>query len=275
MARGWTSTAVGRTTLALSLLGVGLGLVELVRPGTLEKMDSRVRRLQRHPSVRAGLRGMKIVARSPWARAAGLQALERSVAQGLRGGRIPLSTAAGLGGLALAGAAPILLLASRGSHDGVVHVERSVTVNKPVDEVYASWRNLEDLPRRMVHVESVGIDGDRSHWRVKAPAGLTVEWDATLVEEVPNERLAWKSADDADVPNSGTVRFVAAPDGRGTEVHAEVHYELPGGRLGVALAKILGGEPAEQIESDLRRFKQVMETGEVQLSSPRRGDAAR
>jgi uncharacterized membrane protein len=171
-----------------------------------------------------------------------------------------------LGGVGLAlGVARVLR--ARAKRDrvalGAVRVSKTVTVNRPIEEVYAFWRDLENLPRFMTHLESVQVRGGQSHWRAKAPAGLSVEWDATLVEERPNERLVWQSAADADVPNAGTIRFVEAPGARGTEVHVDLHYDVPGGKVGAAFAKLFGEEPSQQIQSDLRRFKQVMETGEV------------
>jgi uncharacterized membrane protein len=146
---------------------------------------------------------------------------------------------------------------------GAVHVSKTITVKRPVDEVYAFWRDLENLPRFMAHLESVRVSGDRSHWRARAPAGLSVEWDAMVVEDRPNERVSWQSVAGADVPNAGTVRFARAPGDRGTEVHVDLHYDVPGGKIAAAFAKAFGEEPSQQIQSDLRRFKQVMETGEV------------
>lgn len=145
--------------------------------------------------------------------------------------------------------------------------KRSVTVNRPVEEVYAFWRNLENLPRFMRHLESVRVlDGRRSHWVAKAPAGKTVEWDAEIVDERENELLSWRATDDADVHNEGTVRFTAAPGGRGTEVRVALRYEPPGGVLGSKLAMLWREEPGQQVQDDLRRFKQVMELGEIVIS---------
>ena len=147
---------------------------------------------------------------------------------------------------------------------GRIHVRRSVTVDRGREEVYAFWRDFENLPRFMEHLESVRItDGDRSHWTARAPAGRTVEWDAELTEDVPGERIAWRSLPGADVPNRGVVRFVPAPADRGTEVHVELEYDPPAGRLGATVAKLFGEEPSIQVAADLRRFKQVLETGEV------------
>jgi len=143
-------------------------------------------------------------------------------------------------------------------------VTRSVTINRSREEVYRFWRALENLPRFMYHLESVEITGTtRSHWIAKAPAGRTVEWDADIINDLPNELLSWSSVPESDVPNSGTVRFTDAPGDRGTEVHVELNYDPPAGEAGAIVAKLFGEEPGQQVRDDLRRFKQVMETGEV------------
>ncbi len=145
-----------------------------------------------------------------------------------------------------------------------VRVRRDITIAKPPEEVYRFWRNFENLPRFMEHLESVQIlDERRSHWRAKAPAGAGVEWDAEIIEDRPNELIVWRSLDGADVPNTGSVRFVPAPGGRGTEVNVELRYDPPGGKLGATVAKLFGEEPGQQVDGDLRRLKQVLETGEV------------
>jgi uncharacterized membrane protein len=142
-------------------------------------------------------------------------------------------------------------------------VKKAITVNKPPEEVYGFWRNFENFPRFMTHVESVESDEDgKSHWIVKAPTG-TVEWDAEIADERSAELIAWRSLPGSSITNRGTVRFKAAPGGRGTEVEVELRYEPPAGTLGVTVAKLMGEEPATQLSDDLRRFKQVIETGEV------------
>ena len=144
-----------------------------------------------------------------------------------------------------------------------IAVRRAVTINRPLPDVYGFWRRLENLPRFMAHLESVTETGDGvSHWVAKAPGG-TVEWDAELVEEREGELLAWRSKPDTAIPNAGEVRFGQAPTGRGTEVHVALTYEPPAGAAGAAFAKLLGEEPDQQVREDLRRFKQVMEAGEV------------
>jgi uncharacterized membrane protein len=143
-------------------------------------------------------------------------------------------------------------------------VEKSVTINRSPEEVYRFWRNFENLPRFMNHLESVTTTGEgRSHWVAKAPAGKTVEWDAEIYNEKENELIAWRSLEGADVDNAGSVRFEPAPDGRGTIVRVTLKYDPPAGKLGALVAKLFGEEPAQQIEEDLERFKQVMETNDA------------
>ncbi len=139
-----------------------------------------------------------------------------------------------------------------------------VTVNKPADELYRYWRDFTNLPRFMHHLEAVQELGEgRSHWQAKAPLGQSVEWDATIINEVENELIAWQSVEGAQVANAGSVRFTPAPADRGTEVRVTLSYEPPAGKVGVAIAKILGEEPGRQVSDDLRRFKQLLETGEL------------
>lgn len=145
-----------------------------------------------------------------------------------------------------------------------VHVTESITIKRPRPEVYGFWHNFENLPRFMAHLESVQVlDDNRSHWKAKAPAGTTVEWEAETTEDRPNELIAWRSMPESQMPNSGSVRFKDAPGNRGTEVHIELQYEPPGGKIGALVAKLFGEEPQQQVKGDLRRFKQVMETGEI------------
>jgi len=129
------------------------------------------------------------------------------------------------------------------------------------------WHDLERLPTFMAHLEKVTVHGDgRSHWVASGPAGTSVEWDAQVTEDVPAERMSWRSTDGASVPNAGTVRWVRAPGGRGTEVRVELSYEPPAGAAGAAVAKLFGEEPNQQLRDDLRRFKQLLETGEIARS---------
>ncbi len=149
-----------------------------------------------------------------------------------------------------------------------MHVKASVTVNRSPHEAYRYWRDLANLPRFMQHLDSVQvISGTRSHWRSKAPIGRTVEWDAEIVADQPDEHIAWRSLEGANVANDGAVRFAPAPADRGTEVRVELRYDPPGGALGDRIAKLFGEHPDQQVRDDLRRFKQVLETGEVVRSA--------
>jgi uncharacterized membrane protein len=159
--------------------------------------------------------------------------------------------------------------------DRAVKIEQSIIVNRPADDLYRYWRDLGNLPRFMKHVESVEVKDDRhSHWIVKAPLGMKVEWDAEIISEIPNELIGWRSEGNGDIDNAGSVRFQSAPEGQGTEVRVMLQYDPPAGLVGVAMAKILGEEPAEQIQEDLRRFKQVMEAGEISTAANSRLDAS-
>jgi uncharacterized membrane protein len=149
---------------------------------------------------------------------------------------------------------------------GAIPVNKSIVVNAEPEELYQFWHDFEKLPRFMRHLESVKVEGERSHWVAKGPAGSTVEWDAIVTEDRPNELIAWRSLEGSEVTNAGSVRFERAPGGRGTVVHVEIDYSPPGGAVGALVAKLFGEEPDGQLQTDLRRFKQVIETGEVVIS---------
>jgi len=142
-----------------------------------------------------------------------------------------------------------------------VRVEKSITVNRPPEEVYRAWRNFANLPRFMKHLVSVQEQGNRSHWVARAPAGLTVAWDAEIIKDEPGRVISWRSLPSATVATAGSVHFSAAPSGRGTEVHVELKYDPPGGQLGSWLASAFGADPNRQVEEDLRNFKQMAEGG--------------
>lgn len=143
-------------------------------------------------------------------------------------------------------------------------VEKTVTINRSASELYSFWRQFDNLPRFMRHLKSVQvIDENRSHWVVNAPLDQSVEWDAVIVNDQPDRLIAWTSADNAEVDHSGFVRFQPATGDRGTEVKVVMEYELPGGAMAAAIAKLFGEAPEQQIGDDLSRFKQLMETGEI------------
>ncbi len=149
-------------------------------------------------------------------------------------------------------------------HKQGIKVVKSVSINRPADELYRFWRNFENLPRFMNHLDSVTVQGDqRSHWVAKGPLGKAIEWDAEVIGEQENEMIAWRSLEGADVPNAGSVWFKALPEGRGTEIKVTLEYNPPAGVLGAAVARLWGEEPNQQVADDLRRLKQVMEAGEI------------
>jgi uncharacterized membrane protein len=148
-------------------------------------------------------------------------------------------------------------------HRGIL-VIKSVTVSKPIEEVYQFWRQFENLPKFMTHLESVAVtDSRHSRWIARGPMGTTVEWEAEIFNEQPNELIAWRSLPGSEIDHAGSVRFRKAPGNRGTEVSVELNYEPPGGRVGAAIAWLFREEPRLQIGDDLARFQQVMEAGEI------------
>jgi uncharacterized membrane protein len=147
-------------------------------------------------------------------------------------------------------------------HKEGIKVKRSITIDRPREELFRFWRNFENLPRVMSHLQSVTLlEGGRSHWVAKAPAGRTVEWDAVIHAETDNELIAWRSVEGSQIPNAGSVRFRSAPGDRGTEVTVTLEYSPPLGQVGALLATLFGEEPGMQVREDLHRFKARMEAG--------------
>ena len=147
---------------------------------------------------------------------------------------------------------------------GAIRVRQSIIINRSPEELYQFWHDFQNLPRFMYHPESVRMTGkERSHWVAKVPAGTRVEWDAEVTADVPNTLIAWRALEGSDVYHTGSVRFECAPGGRGTVVTVEIEYRPPGSVIGTGLAMLFGTVPKQQIRDDLRRFKQLMETGEI------------
>jgi uncharacterized membrane protein len=145
-----------------------------------------------------------------------------------------------------------------------IKVERTVTIARPAHELYRFWRGLENLPRLIPHVASVTTNGPtRSHWVVAGPGGSPVEWDAEIVADRGSELIAWRSVGGADVEHAGSIRFTSAAGDRGTEVKVILNLALPAGRIGGLAATLSGEDPDQELREGLRRFKQIMETGEV------------
>ena len=147
-------------------------------------------------------------------------------------------------------------------------ISRSVEINRPPNELYRFWRTLDNLPKIMSHLESVQVITDRlSHWVVKTMTGLpAIEWDAEIINDVENERIGWRSLNDAAVDHAGSVEFEPMGGGQKTRVTVTLQYAPIAGRLGTAVAKFIGEDPELKIADDLQRFKESMEAGNV-LSS--------
>jgi uncharacterized membrane protein len=180
-------------------------------------------------------------------------------------GRIAAATAAVAGVTALdvySGAT--LRRREQDQTSGATRIVKAITINRPPEELYRYWRDFQNLPRFMYYLESVQVTGEkRSHWVTKGPAGSRVEWDAEIINDLPNQVIAWRSLEGADVENAGSVRFDRAPGNRGTVVKVVMEFMPPGGVIGAGIARLFGEDPETQVEEDLRRFKQVIETGEV------------
>jgi uncharacterized membrane protein len=281
---GLTQTRVEQRVRQLGWFSIGLGLAQLVAPGRVSRAiglgDGRRNRSTMFTvGVREMAAGVGILSRQHptgwlWMRVLGdvmdlalLQSAARS--RGAKKLRIGAAMAGviGVSILDVFTSRQLRRLAARGEEVAVgrpVRIVKSITVNQPPEEVYRFWRNLENLPRFMSNVEAVQVfDARLSHWRVKGPAGQTVEWDAEITDDRENQLIAWRSLESSDVRNRGMVWFRRAPGTRGTEIRLELEYDPPGGRLGATVAKLFGREPGQQADADLRRFKQVMEVGEV------------
>lgn len=172
------------------------------------------------------------------------------------------------GGLLLVGAGLAYAIAKRLNAPGEVarevHVEVSTNIDRSPEELFRFWRDFANLPLFMKNLESVTtLDDGRTHWVAKGIGGANVEWDAEIFKEKENELIAWRSVDNADVTNAGSVRFQRAPNGRGTYLRVVVNYNPPAGSLGSTLAELFGVDPANLIKEDLRRLKQLLETGEI------------
>jgi uncharacterized membrane protein len=277
------ATRLART---LGWASLGLGVVQLAAPRTVSRLsgvdDSASGRMMvpmvglREIVHAAGILRGRHPTRWVWTRVAGdamdLTTLGRALRNrdGRRRLRAATVTAAVMGVTALD-----LYVAYRATKadravsthhamTGTMRLQASITVRKPRAEVFLFWHLFDNLPSFMSHLESVQqTGGGHSHWVATSPMGRSVEWDAEVVAEIPDELIVWRSLEGADVANSGSVRFADAPGGRGTEVRVQMEFELPGGKLGAAVARLFGEHPEQQVRDDLRRFKQVLETGEV------------
>ncbi len=145
-----------------------------------------------------------------------------------------------------------------------VRVEESVTIDAPPDQIYEFWRNFENLPRFMHNLDSVEVrDEKRSRWVAKGPAGTSVDWEAEIINEIPNELIGWRSVEGSRIDNAGSVHFTSTPANGGTEVRVILRYDPPAGVIGAAVAKFLGEDPATNVQEDLSRLKTLIESGGI------------
>ena len=292
---GKDSYTAERLATGLGWFSIGLGLAEAVAPGSMTRLigvrdDDKTRGVLQAFGVREVASGIAILQSGPdpqwlWARVGG-DAMDMAALAGALDdrrsdrNRLFMSMAA-VAGAAAADVYCAMALSREGrrpSGRGTagrarakrregIHFRKSFTINRQPEVVYAYWRELENLPRFMRHLEAVEvIDSKRSRWKAKAPAGTTVSWEAEIVDDVPNERISWRSLEGARIPNRGTVSFKPAPGARGTELHVELEYFVPGGQMSSYVARLFGEEPEQQVEDDLRRLKQLLEAGEIARS---------
>jgi uncharacterized membrane protein len=170
------------------------------------------------------------------------------------------------------GTAPKATPATSVAEETGVRIDETIIIDRPVEEVYKYWRNLENLPQIMRHLESVRmLDNRNSHWKVKGPAGMNIEWYAEIINDLPNERIGWKSLDSSDVDNAGSVHFQPINENR-TQIDVTLKYAPPAGKIGNAFAKLLGEDPKSQIAEDLDNFKSHMESQEFANANEPFGD---
>ncbi len=269
------------SSVALGWFSIGLGLAEILAPRELSRLigvDSNSTVI-RSLGAREVLNGIGILAQPRsagwmWARVAGdamdLALLAKQLGDGSDREKT-LAAIAAVVGVTIADIRTAQQLSSGAGNaaahqapNDVIHVSKVVGINRPAADLYQYWHDFENLPRFMTHLKSVRVTGDgQSHWIANAPAGKTVEWDAEVTSDIPNEEIAWRSLPGADVFNAGSVRFESDSGGRGSRVRVDLRYSPPAGIIGATLAKLFGEEPEQQVREDLRRFKQVMETGVV------------
>ncbi|HEY0714055.1 MAG TPA: SRPBCC family protein [Polyangia bacterium] len=263
----------------LGWFSIGLGVAQLVAPGLLSQLvlghdDRRKRLIMRALGVRELAAGLGILS-SPraagwlYARVAGdlmdLALLGASFnSRRLSNTKVALSAAAVLGVTALDLRTGRDIGVVKGAQMNPFDVEKSIVINCSTDAAYRYWRNFQNLPSFMESIEAVDVrDERRSHWWVKSPGGKTLEWDAELTEDRPTELIAWRTLPNAAVENSGEVRFRSLPGNRGTEVKVRVKYEAPSSAMLRTVGKLLDKGLEFQVYRDLRRFKQILEVGEV------------
>ena len=271
-------SGVGRTGGFLGWFSLGLGLAQLLAPGALTRLigardDERNRTLVRAMGLREIVVGVGFLtqghARWSWARLLG-DALDLALLGKAAGGpsaktgRLVATSAAVVGAAWLdARRARSLERERSGVSPRKLDLSAVVTINSSRDDVYAFWRDFENLPRFVSHLEAVRAQNGHSRWWARAPAGIELKWDAEIILDRPGEVIAWQSVHGAELPNRGVVRFKDAPGGRGTEVHLTMTFEPRGGRPATAVSRLLAKVSEQRLNDDLRRLKQLLETGDV------------
>ena len=271
--RASTEKTAEQVAKGLGWFSIGLGTAEVVMPDRMASLTG----VRNHPDLfrTYGLRelgaGMGILTQRRsagwiWARVAGdaLDLASLGFAMTTKRAdrhRLAYTTAAVAGVTALDIACALRLSRGAPRH---VHTFNSIIVNRSPEDLYSFWRDFRNVPRFMRFVRDVRIiDSRRSHWIAEGPGGRTIEWDSEVINEEPNRAISWHSVANSRVENFGTVRFERAPGGRGTLVKMEMHHRAPAGFAGAAVTRLFGKIPERIIHEDLRRFKQLVETGEV------------
>jgi uncharacterized membrane protein len=269
--------SAARLAHGLAWFSVSLGVAEILAPRLISRFvggNGKYANLIRFYGLRELMSGLMIFgqgarpAAAVWSRVAGdavdiATLAAAGVSPRMNKGGVAVAAAGVLGVTALDVYCARALTRNRRGDEGI-RMTRSVVVNRPPHELYAFWREFENFPRFMYHVNSVRATGPGiSHWVVSGPAGSTVEWDARITSDTPNELIAWQSLEGAGVENRGSVRFEPRPGNRGTIVRVDVEYRPPGGAAGKLAAMLFNESPEQQIYDDLHRFKQIVETGEI------------
>src|SRR4051812_16308227 len=274
MKNNGTGSGDGQLRLARGLgwFSIGLGLAEVLAPGGLAKMIGvpERRALFRALGFREIASGVAILTQTQpapglWSRVGG-DAMDLALLGAAFGsGRTSKGRLAGAVA-AVAGVTALDVICSKRLSDrhGASRVETSITIDRTPADLYAFWHDFEQLPRFMNHLKEVrSIGNNLTHWVAKGPMNANVEWDAEIVNDRANELIAWRSIEGSDVYTAGSVRFQPAAGNRGTMVRVTFEYKPPAGKVGTMVAKLFGENPEKQVAVDLRRFKQLMETGEI------------
>jgi uncharacterized membrane protein len=282
-----TGTTAQNVATGLGWFSIGLGAAEMMFPTEMARLigaptTSRVRAMLRGFGAREVAAGLAILARPHdprpiWGRVAG-DALDLFALRSVTSPNSGASSRRALAGASVAAVTIVdamcaMQLGREASTETGDHAARgfdvrySVTIRRPIGDVYGFWRNFSNFPRFMRDLESVTVTGDRqSRWRINGPAGVPIEWGAEIVSDQENHMISWRSLPGSSVENRGAVRFEEAPAGRGTEIHVELAYRPPAGQVGRTIAWLFGKDPRQQVREDLRRVKQILELGEVPLS---------